>query len=121
VNEQERATEGFRVLNKVAKWRRFFASWQLGTRLETDGEFKAVSHNREMYIMLRIEQNALVTLLVKKGTFTAEEYQDQVIAAAKALDHAYEESYPGFRSTENGMSMKMPEALETMQNMGFPA
>lgn len=108
------------VLNKLCKWRRFFAGWQLGTRLETDGEFRAVAHHRELSILLRAELSALTGLLIAKGVFTQQEYQDALEAEAKRLDHDYEESYPGFRSTPNGMHMKMPEALETMKKLGFP-
>ena len=28
-------------LNRLAKWRKFFTSWQVGTRPENDGEAKA--------------------------------------------------------------------------------
>ncbi len=112
--------EVLRVINKLCKWRSFFASWQLGTRLESDGEVKAVKHQRELSILLRVDVNALAGLMLRKGVFTQEEYQRALIQEAKYLDHAYEESFPGWRSTETGMSMKMPEAGETMRKMGFP-
>ena len=109
-----------RVLNKLAKWRTFFASWQLGSRSDTDGECRAVKHHREATILLRAELSALTGLLIEKGLFTGQEWQDAVVAEAKRLDHDYEESFPGWRSTSAGMSMKMPEAGETMKRMGFP-
>lgn len=108
------------VLNKLCKWRRFFASWQLGTRLEGDGEFQAVVNHRELSILLRAELSALTAVLIAKGAFTQAEFQDAVEAEAKRLDHDYEEAYPGFRSTPDGMHMKLPEAAETMKKMGFP-
>lgn len=114
------AAEAARVLNKLCKWRKFFASWQLGSRSDTDGECRAVIHHRELSILLRAELTALTTLLIAKGVFTSEELTRAVIAEAKRLDHDYEESYPGWRSTDAGMSMKLPEALETMRKMGFP-
>jgi hypothetical protein len=108
------------VLNKLCKWRRFFASWQLGTRSADDGEFKAVAHHRELSILLRAELTAMTGLLIAKGLITQEEFADALEAEAKRLDHDYEETFPGWRSTMDGMSMKMPEALETMRNLGFP-
>ena len=47
-------------------------------------------------------------------------FGDALEAEAKALDHAYEESYPGWRSTPDGLSMKLPEAAETVRKLGFP-
>ena len=117
---EELANENSRVLNKLCKWRSFFASWQLGTRSYQDGESKAVRNHRELSILLRTEVTALTDLMIRKGVFTAEEFTEAVIAEAKRLDHDYEESYPGWRSTEEGMSMHLPEAGETMEKMGFP-
>lgn len=109
-----------RALNKLCKWRAFFASWQLGTRTENDGELRAVKHQRELFILLRVDASALAGLLLKKGVVTQEEYQEAMLLEAKQLDHTYEEAFPGFRSTDDGMSMKMPEAHETMLRLGFP-
>jgi hypothetical protein len=108
------------VLNKLCKWRKFFASWQLGTRPADDGEYKAVAHHRELSILLRAEQSALTGLMIRKGVFTQPEFQDALEAEAQRLDHDYEESFPGWRSLPDGLSMKMPEALETMRRLGFP-
>ena len=108
------------ALQKLTKWRRFFASWQLGTRPPDDGEFKAVVHHRELSILLRCETSAMAGLLLRKGIITEAEWQAALEAEAKHLDHDYEEHFPGWRSTEDGMSMKMPEALETMRKLGFP-
>jgi hypothetical protein len=108
------------ALEKLTKWRKFFASWQLGTRADSDGESRAVRNHRELSILLRVEVSALIALLTRKGVFTQEEWLAALEAEAKALDHAYEEAYPGWRSTPDGLSMKMPEALETMRKLGFP-
>ena len=108
------------ALEKLTKWRKFFASWQLGTRPDNDGESRAVRNHRELSILLRTEVNALSGLMLRKGAFTQAEWQAAIEAEAKTLDHAYEETYPGWRSTADGLSMKMPEALETMRKLGFP-
>lgn len=108
------------ALNKLCKWRGFFASWQLGTRPPGDGELKAVKHHREATILLRAEVSALTGLLIEKGLITQAEFAEALLAEAKRLDHGFEESFPGWRSTPSGMSMKLPEAGETMRKMGFP-
>jgi hypothetical protein len=108
------------ALEKLAKWRKFFASWQLGTRLDSDGESRAVRDHREVTILLRAELSALTGLCIRKGVFTQREFQDALEAEAKMLDHIYEERFPGWRSTPDGLHMKLPEAQETMQKLGFP-
>jgi hypothetical protein len=108
------------ALDKLAKWRKFFASWQLGTVPAADGRYKAVANHRELSILLRAEVSALTGLLLSKGVFTEQEWRDAVELEAKQLDHDYEESYPGWRSLPEGLSMKLPEAAETMRKLGFP-
>jgi len=110
----------FAALDKLAKWRKFFASWQLGSRPDSDGECKAVKNHRELSILMRAELSALTGLMIRKGVFTAEEWSAALEAEAKALDRDYEKSFPGWRSTPDGLSMKLPEAGETMRKLGFP-
>lgn len=108
------------TLNKLAKWRKFFASWQLGTTLENDGEYRAVADQRELLILLRAEVSALISVLVRKGVITEPELQAAVERAARDLDKSYEQAFPGFSTSLDGLHMKMPQALETMKRMGFP-
>jgi hypothetical protein len=108
------------ALNKLAKWRKFFASWQVGTLPAGDGRYRAVADHREMSILMRAELSAMAGLLIRKGVFTQEEFRDALEAEAKLLDHDYEERFPGWRSLPAGLHMKMPEAAETMRKMGFP-
>lgn len=108
------------ALDRLAKWRKFFASWQLGTVPAADGRYKAVADHRELSILMRAELSALTGLLLRKGVFSQEEWQAALELEAKQLDHDYEERFPGWRSTADGLSMKLPEAAETMQRLGFP-
>jgi hypothetical protein len=53
-----------RVLNRLAKWRTVFASWQLGTRLTFgDGELAAVKDHHEATLLERVELDTLIGLL----------------------------------------------------------
>jgi hypothetical protein len=108
------------ALNKVAKWRKFFASWQLGTRLDTDGEYKAVADQRELLILLRVEVTALTDILLKKGVITEAEFQAALEREARTLDKDYQAKFPGFSTSQGGLHMKLPEAGETMRRLGFP-
>ena len=108
-----------RALNRLAKWRVFFASWQLGTRPKGDPECDAVRDGREALLMLRADTNALCGLLVQKGVFTVDEWVRAVEIEAKALNRALEERYPGVRATDDGLVIENPEGLETIRKMNF--
>lgn len=110
--------EVYEVLNKLAKWRTVFASWQLGTRTDTDPECKAVKDHRECTIMLRAEVSALTQLLVDKGVLTVEEFQNQLIFEAGELDKHFQRAFPGFSVSQDGVNIAMPEAAKTLS--GFP-
>jgi hypothetical protein len=100
-------------LQRVTKWRMVFAGWQLGTRAKGDPESDAVRDHRGLSILLRAEASALTGLLIKKGVFTAEEFDAQLQDEAEYLDKSYEGRFPGFKSADNGMVMAA-EAAATM-------
>jgi hypothetical protein len=108
------------VLNKLAKWRNVFASWQLGTRSREDGECRAVKDHREVTIMLRAEMNAMLGLLLKKGIITEEGWNASLISEAGQLDRDYEGKFPGFSTSPDSVTMDLHRAAETMRRMGFP-
>jgi hypothetical protein len=102
-------------LNRLAKWRSVFAGWQLGTRTKDDPESQAVRDHREVTILLRAEASALTRLLIDKGIFTIEEWNEQLGEEADALSKAYEEKFPGMEATDHGISMDVAKAQETMR------
>ena len=102
-------------MNRLAKWRGVFASWQLGTRLDTDAECKAVREHREATIMLRAEVSALTSLMLEKKVFTDEEYDAALLGAADRLNSDYQAFFPGFKATETGITMNAAIARDTMQ------
>ncbi len=103
------------VLNKLTKWRMVFAGWQLGTRPKGDPESDAVRDHRELSILLRAEVTALVTLLMEKNVFTAEEWSDALEKEAIQLDEAYENRFPGFKTSQFGIDIEVAKAQETMK------
>lgn len=109
-----------RAMQKVSRWRTVLASWQLGTRSDTDGECRAVKDHREATILLRLELNALTALLVRKGVFKEKEFTEQLIQEADFFDKTMEKRFPGFRTSESSVDMNVPEALQTIQKYNFP-
>jgi len=99
---------------RLGKWRMVFAGWQLGTRPKGDPEGDAVRDHRELSMALRAEINALTALLVAKGVFTTEEFTDQLQNEAQHLCQLYERKFPGFKATDDGMSMDVAIARDTM-------
>lgn len=106
------------TLNKLAKWRSVFASWQLGTRSDTDAECNAVKDHREVTILMRAELSAIVALMMDKGLITVAEWEEYLERAALDLDKSYEQRFPGYESTAHGMSVDITRAHETMK--GWP-
>jgi hypothetical protein len=104
-----------RVLNRFAKWRSVFAGWQLGTRLDTDPECQAVRDHREVTMLMRAEVNALTACLIEAGVFTSRQFTEQLILEAGHLDEQYAKKFPGMRSTDDGISMDVQKAAETMK------
>jgi hypothetical protein len=105
-------------LNRLAKWRGWFAGWQLGTRPKGDPESDAVRDHRENTILMRVEINALVGLLVDKKVFTAEEWTRRLNEEAAWYDTMLEKRFPGVRSTDTGLVFTQ-EAAETQRKMNF--
>lgn len=103
------------ALNKLAKWRMVFASWQLGTRQKGEPECDAVRDHREATILLRAEVSALVGLLVEKGVFSREDWSEALECEARQLDEDYERRFPGFKTSQFGVDIDMREAQETMK------
>lgn len=93
------------AMNKVAKWRSVFTGWQLGTRTSEDPESRAVRDHREATIIHRVELSALTALLLKKGIFTAAEFESQCVLEAKILDLQLEQRFPGFSTSLDGVHM----------------
>jgi hypothetical protein len=103
------------TLNRLCKWRSVFACWQLGTRLDTDPEYQAVRDHREVTILLRVENNAILNLLLKKGVITEEEYSMVLLEEVQHLDEAFMKRFPGFEAANDGMHIDVQKALNTMK------
>lgn len=104
-----------RALNLLCKWRNVLAGWQLGTQALGDPECDAVRDHREQTLIMRAEVSALVGLLVKKGVFTIEEFQDQLLEEAQAYSEMYAAKFPGVTATDFGVKYDARVATQTMR------
>lgn len=111
-----------RALQRLTKWRRVLAAWQLGSAA-MDGDARtcrphvaAVRDHREVTLLMRAELSAVVGLLVKRGPFTLDEFEEQLEAEAMHLDLAHEAKFPGITATATGLTFENPEALRTVQS-----
>ena len=108
-----------RALNRLAKWRNILAGWQLGTRAKGDPECDAVRDIRELLLIMRAEQNAIVQLLIGKAVCTEAEWERTLEHEANLLNEAMASRFPGFKATDVGLEMQNPEASETMKRYNF--
>jgi hypothetical protein len=105
---------GIDWLNRLAKWRAVLTGWQLGTRQKGDPEADAVRDHREATLLLQAEMNALCTLLIARGLFTAEEWTAQLHREAEIRCKLLEQQFPGFTAVDNGMELdvRMTETVK---------
>ncbi len=104
-----------KTVQRLAKWRTVFTGWQLGTRAKGDPECDAVRDHREVTILLRAEVNALLTLCLDQGLFTADEWNLTLGREADQLSKDYEQRFPGMKATEIGIDYDA-RAIDTMKN-----
>ncbi len=110
----------YESLERLCKWRKFFAGWQLGTRADSDGESRALRHHLELSMVVRAELSALMEAMIAKGVLTEDELDEHIEREADKLSEAYANAYPGFRATDDGLAISMPAAQVTMKTLGFP-
>lgn len=116
MNAAERAD---RALNRLCKWRTFFAGWSLGTRPDTDGPTRALRDATDARLIARAELSAMSQLLIEKGLCTADEFTEAVAREADFLAEMLAKQYPGFEATDAGLQIT-PRAADTMRRLGFP-
>jgi hypothetical protein len=110
----------WQVANRVAKWRKILASWQVGTRPESDGETRAIKDHREITLLMRAELNAVVWFLQHKLGISEYEWVTRLTEELEHLDNQMEKKFPGFRSTDEGIEIDLAVAQRTMKDLNFP-
>lgn len=101
--------------NILAKWRRFFANWQLGAVHEGSERYYAVANLHERTMLTRAEVSGITKILLDKGIVTQEELAEVMIDEYLYLSDGYAEQYPGFSAFDFGLNINLPEAKETLK------
>lgn len=118
---QEIKDRADRALQKLAKWRGLLAGWHLGTQATDAPGVRAMRDLRELVLILRAENSALVSLLAQKDVFTSLEFTEALGREAALLDGDMARHFPGFRTSAQGVVVHDPElAAETTARLGFP-
>ncbi len=110
-----------RALQRLTKWRRVLAAWQLGSNALTGDNAQvparvhAVRDHRELTLLMRAELSAFTALMVAKGVFTVDEFEAQLETEAMHLDVMHEQKFPGFVAGDDGITLNNPEALPTLR------
>lgn len=106
--------------NRLAKWRSWFAGWQLGTQSEDHGPAKAVRDHREVTMMLRAEVSGLTKILLDKGVVSEVELAETFADEYEMLSADYSRRFDGVEATGQGLTMDIVRVRETMRRLGFP-
>ena len=106
-------------INNLAKWRRVFMNWQLGSRQKGDHEADAVVDHRELSMIMRAELNGLVALLIQKGVFSALEFTAQLHVEAEELSASFSNRFPGYTAADDGLVVDLSKGLETARKYGL--
>jgi hypothetical protein len=109
-----------RATNRLCKWRAVLVGWMIGTKNQDEPGVKAHRDRADALLMLRVEVNALTALLIQKGLFTREEFMAQIVEECGHKERELEAMFPGYRTTDVGLSIDPTVAAQTNQRLGFP-
>lgn len=118
-SERKAAERAEKALTRLSRWTKVFVGWQLGTRTDRDAEAAAVRDHRELAMVLRAENNALLGLLAESGVITLEQWWDRLAGEADLLAMAYEDRFPGITATDDGLVMDVKRALVWMRERNW--
>lgn len=109
-----------KLMTRVVQWKEILANWQLGTKDDNDGAFRAVQDAHEGAMRKGVKLDALVELLLSKGTIRAEELIEKQIELAVRLDKAMEDKFPGVKAADDGLEVDEEVYAATKARLGFP-
>ncbi|HEX3640142.1 MAG TPA: hypothetical protein VHV10_02505 [Ktedonobacteraceae bacterium] len=79
-----------------------------------DPTYQAICDHRATTVLLRAGSSVLTRLLIERGVFTLEEFQQALIDEAEQLSKDYEGKFPGMKATDIGIQYDR-RASETMK------
>lgn len=104
------------ALNRVAKWRSILTGQAVGTRAKGDPVGEAFRDLFEKLILLRVENSAVVGLLLEKRLITGDDWLRALELEAEELTQAYEQRFPGMRATDDGISLDLEQTHQYMKD-----
>jgi hypothetical protein len=108
------------AMNKLCRWRSVFVGWMIGSKHADEPGVKAYRDAVDARLSARVDINALTTLLIEKRVFTREEFMAQATIEARLLDAEMESFFPGYKTTDIGVSIDTLVAQQTNARLGFP-
>ncbi len=105
---------------RLCKWRTVFVGWMLGTVADDKPGVKAYRDRCDAVLMMRVEINALTSLLMAKRVFTVDEFMAQIVTEGEHKKLELEAMFPGYKATDQGISIDVVQAAVTNRRMGFP-
>lgn len=102
----ERAMRRARQVGRLTVGRIF------GTTPNTDGRYLAIMDLEERAIFCRAEVNAITAILMKKGLFTKDEFDEQLVDELNYLAKLYADKFPEVEFTEIGITVKDVKAFQ---------
>lgn len=108
------------LITKVVQWKTVFANWQLGTRDETDGAFKAIQDAKDDNIRTNVKLDGLIGLLMERGLINEADLLQEQIEVANRLELTLEAKFPGAVATDDGMTYDEARFQDTKNKLGFP-
>lgn len=110
------------AMERLGKWRGWFAGWALGTQSLTgpaSGPIRAARDAADARLILRAEVTAIASILLSKGVCTEVQLQEAFAREADFLAEELSRRFPGVKATDTGLTLDQ-RAVETMRREGFP-
>jgi hypothetical protein len=107
-------------MNRVVQWKEILANWQLGTKDDSDGSFRALQDLHDTTMRKSVKLEALVELLLSRGIIRPEDLLEKQIELAVRLDQSLEVKFPGVKVTDSGIQVDEDVFEKTKIDLGFP-
>ena len=105
-------------INRLDRWPMALVGRLLGTVIPDTPKAKGVREHLRELLRHRAELNTIAGLLREKGVITQEEYTARLQEESRWYCDQLEKQFPGFRATDIGVDIDIPQAYKTTR--GWP-
>lgn len=103
------------ALERLGKWRRFFAMWHSAFEPIPDAEMAHMEDLRELVILLRAEVNVLTGMLIERDVIVPAQFAAALEHEADMLAMQFEVRFPGITADDTGLTLTNPAAALTLE------